>query len=204
MKKLAQGFNTAAQDSKLGPLSRETDALPLSHGTHTTSKWPNISLNHCLTPNTGSIQWFTQLVCDWTKVWLSQWFRKNNNQLKKNHITKFTSAHNRNTTLKHLFWYLFYTAIESDILTQSYSRCGRHWRPLTWIANLAIIISLVHGSFQSPTYLCEELEVSGSLTGQQHHFLTQLKSKLVVPVLVNLQIDVMEIIIQHGLVETES
>ena len=32
MKKLAQGFNTAAQDSNPGPLSRESDALPLSHG----------------------------------------------------------------------------------------------------------------------------------------------------------------------------
>ena len=31
MKKLAQGFNTAAQDSNLGPLSRESEALPLSH-----------------------------------------------------------------------------------------------------------------------------------------------------------------------------
>ena len=29
---LAQGFNTAAQDSNLGPLSREFEALPLSHG----------------------------------------------------------------------------------------------------------------------------------------------------------------------------
>ena len=32
MKKLAQGFNTAAQDSNPGPLSRESGALPLSHG----------------------------------------------------------------------------------------------------------------------------------------------------------------------------
>ena len=30
--KLAQGFNTAAQYSNLGSLSRESDALPLSHG----------------------------------------------------------------------------------------------------------------------------------------------------------------------------
>ena len=29
--KLAQGFNTAAQDSNPGSLSRESDALPLSH-----------------------------------------------------------------------------------------------------------------------------------------------------------------------------
>ena len=29
--KPAQGFNTAAQDSNPGPLSRESDALPLSH-----------------------------------------------------------------------------------------------------------------------------------------------------------------------------
>ena len=34
MKKLAQGFNTAAQDSNPGPLSRESDALSLSHGAH--------------------------------------------------------------------------------------------------------------------------------------------------------------------------
>ena len=32
VKKIAQGFNTAAQDSNPGPLSRESDALPLSHG----------------------------------------------------------------------------------------------------------------------------------------------------------------------------
>ena len=32
MKKLAQCFNTAAQDSNPGPLSRESDVLPLSHG----------------------------------------------------------------------------------------------------------------------------------------------------------------------------
>ena len=31
MKKLAQGFNTAAQDSNPGSLSRESGALPLSH-----------------------------------------------------------------------------------------------------------------------------------------------------------------------------
>ena len=31
MKKLAQDFNTAAQDSNLDPLSRESEALPLSH-----------------------------------------------------------------------------------------------------------------------------------------------------------------------------
>ena len=31
VKKLAQGFNTAAQDSNPGPLSRESEALPLSH-----------------------------------------------------------------------------------------------------------------------------------------------------------------------------
>ena len=31
MKKLAQGFNTAAQDSNPGSLSRESEALPLSH-----------------------------------------------------------------------------------------------------------------------------------------------------------------------------
>ena len=30
-KKLAQGFNTAAQDSNLGPLNQESEALPLSH-----------------------------------------------------------------------------------------------------------------------------------------------------------------------------
>ena len=34
MEKLAQGFNTAAQDSNPGPLSRESDTLPLSHGAH--------------------------------------------------------------------------------------------------------------------------------------------------------------------------
>ena len=33
MKKLAQGFNTAAQDSNPGPLSRESGALPLSNCT---------------------------------------------------------------------------------------------------------------------------------------------------------------------------
>ena len=31
MKKLAQGFNTVAQDSNPGSLSRESGALPLSH-----------------------------------------------------------------------------------------------------------------------------------------------------------------------------
>ena len=31
MKKLAEGFNTAAQDSNPGSLSRESEALPLSH-----------------------------------------------------------------------------------------------------------------------------------------------------------------------------
>ena len=31
VKKIAQGFNTAAQDSNLGPYSRELKALPLSH-----------------------------------------------------------------------------------------------------------------------------------------------------------------------------
>ena len=31
MKKLAQGFNTAAQDSNLGSRSRESEVLPLSH-----------------------------------------------------------------------------------------------------------------------------------------------------------------------------
>ena len=33
MKKLAQGFNTAAQDSNPGSRSRESEALPLSHCT---------------------------------------------------------------------------------------------------------------------------------------------------------------------------
>ena len=32
VKKLPQGFNTAAQDSNPGSLSRESDAIPLSHG----------------------------------------------------------------------------------------------------------------------------------------------------------------------------
>ena len=32
VKKLAQGFKTEAQDSNPGPRSRESDALPLSHG----------------------------------------------------------------------------------------------------------------------------------------------------------------------------
>ena len=32
-KKLAQGSNTAAQDSNPGPLSRESEAVPLSHCT---------------------------------------------------------------------------------------------------------------------------------------------------------------------------
>ena len=31
VKQLVQGFNTAAQDSNLGPLSRESEVLPLSH-----------------------------------------------------------------------------------------------------------------------------------------------------------------------------
>ena len=31
VKKLAKRFNTAAQDSNLGPISRESEALPLSH-----------------------------------------------------------------------------------------------------------------------------------------------------------------------------
>ena len=35
VKKLAQGFNTIAQDSKPGPLSRESEVLPLSHCTYT-------------------------------------------------------------------------------------------------------------------------------------------------------------------------
>ena len=34
VKILAQGFNTAAQDSNTDPLSRESDALPLSYGAH--------------------------------------------------------------------------------------------------------------------------------------------------------------------------
>ena len=34
VKKLAHGFNTATQDLNPGPLSRESDALPLSHGAH--------------------------------------------------------------------------------------------------------------------------------------------------------------------------
>ena len=33
MKKLAQGFNTAAQDSNPGSRSRESEALPMSHCT---------------------------------------------------------------------------------------------------------------------------------------------------------------------------
>ena len=32
MKKLAQDFNTAAQDSNPGSRSRESETLPLSHG----------------------------------------------------------------------------------------------------------------------------------------------------------------------------
>ena len=31
VKKIAQGFNTATQDSNPGPLSQESEALPLSH-----------------------------------------------------------------------------------------------------------------------------------------------------------------------------
>ena len=31
--KLAEGFNTVAQDSHMGPLSQESEALPLSHCT---------------------------------------------------------------------------------------------------------------------------------------------------------------------------
>ena len=42
MKKLAQGFNTAAQDSNPGPLNRESDALPLSHGAHVKKSINNI------------------------------------------------------------------------------------------------------------------------------------------------------------------
>ena len=34
VKKLAQGFNSAAQDSNPGPLSRDSDAILLSHGAH--------------------------------------------------------------------------------------------------------------------------------------------------------------------------
>ena len=40
MKKLAKGFNTAAQDLYPGPLSRESDALPLNHGALQTSWSP--------------------------------------------------------------------------------------------------------------------------------------------------------------------
>ena len=32
VKTIVQGFNTAAQDSNPDPLSRESEALPLSHG----------------------------------------------------------------------------------------------------------------------------------------------------------------------------
>ena len=42
MKKLARGFNTAAQDSNPGSRSRESEALPLSHGAlHKTSVHTN-------------------------------------------------------------------------------------------------------------------------------------------------------------------
>ena len=48
MKKLAQGFNTAAQDSNPGPFSRESGALPLSHGAHKRSMlcWSKIGVCH--------------------------------------------------------------------------------------------------------------------------------------------------------------
>ena len=42
VKKLAQGFNTAAQDSNLGSRSRESEALPLSHCA--------LPLSHCALP----------------------------------------------------------------------------------------------------------------------------------------------------------
>ena len=37
--KLAQGFNTAAQDSNPGPLSRESEALPQSHCALQLQEW---------------------------------------------------------------------------------------------------------------------------------------------------------------------
>ena len=40
MKNLAQGFNTAAQDSNPGSLSRESGALPLSHCALSTGNYP--------------------------------------------------------------------------------------------------------------------------------------------------------------------
>ena len=48
MKKLAQGFNTAAQDSNTGSLSRESGALPLSHCTFT---WYYLIKNAAIYPS---------------------------------------------------------------------------------------------------------------------------------------------------------
>ena len=44
VKKLAQGFNTAAQDLNLGSRSRESEALPLSHCALET-QYPNIVIH---------------------------------------------------------------------------------------------------------------------------------------------------------------
>ena len=48
MKKLAQGFNTAAQDLNPGSRSRESEALPLSHcALHCVSQGREITAPQC-------------------------------------------------------------------------------------------------------------------------------------------------------------
>ena len=56
VKKLAQGFNTTAQDSNLGSRSRESEALPLSHcGLHEHDKMSPVQyfvINTCMLTHT--------------------------------------------------------------------------------------------------------------------------------------------------------
>ena len=55
MKKVAQGFNTAAQDSNPDPPSRESEALPLSH-------CALIALTNCYVCNVFTCRWGSKLV----------------------------------------------------------------------------------------------------------------------------------------------
>ena len=50
MKKLAKGFNTAAQDSNLGSRSRESEALPLTHCTPRKVLWGSPELLEPIRP----------------------------------------------------------------------------------------------------------------------------------------------------------
>ena len=56
MKKIAQGFNTAAQDSNPGSRSRESEALPLSHCARFTMI-KRLYLPRCVFSVAGPIMW---------------------------------------------------------------------------------------------------------------------------------------------------